>query len=175
MKKKTIQIVVIVFFVLLFAVSCLSEPIRESVFDPSIPESNSSKILFWLDITTYNGIDIHESWAPGNDIPLVTIPAGNTVIGFTAYFSRDYGNLVEYYTINDCEFKFNFEGGKEYTVRWFLEKKPKKFLSPQEYLYYIRIYGKLPKNLKGYKNNSDLTGNDLLASILLFDTEQFKK
>jgi len=54
-----------------------------------------------------------------------------------------------------------------------LEKKPKKFLQPQEYNYYVRIYGKLPRDRKG-KNTNDLKDSDILASILIFDTEDFK-
>jgi len=160
--------------VLFLLSSCFSSgKVVETTFDSSRPESASSKVLFWLDITTYNGIDIHKAWGVEKNIPLVTIPPGEAAFSFNAYFSRDYGRVVERYTISDCLFKYNFESGKEYTVRRYLEKKPKKFLQPQEYNYYVRIYGKLPRDRKG-KNTKDLKDSDILASILIFDTEDFK-
>ena len=174
MKFKNVHFAIIAFFMLFALSSCLSSgKVVETVFDPSIPESRSAKILFWLDVETYNGIDVREAWGKNNDIPLVTIPEGEAQFTFTAYFSRDYGRTVHNYTIRDCDFRYKFEGGKEYTVKWFLEKKPKKFLEVQEYKYYIQIYGRLPKDLEGYAY-SDLKESDLLIQIYIFDSEDYK-
>ena len=174
MKVKKLLYPMLAAAMLLALSSCVSSgKVVETVFDPSVPESRSAKILFWLDVETYNGIDVREAWGKDNNIPLVTIPQGEAAFTFTAYFARDYGRTIYRYTISDCDFRYKFEGGREYTVRWFLEKKPKKFLAVQEYNYYIQIYGRLPKDLQD-SNYSDLKESDLLTQIFIFDTEDYK-
>ena len=176
MKKRCILFILPALGLSLLLASCFSSgKVVETTFDPSRPASLSSTVLFWLDIQTYNNIDVREAWGKENDTPLVTLPDGEAEFTFNAYFSRDYGRVIEHYTINDCKFSFKFEGGKDYTVRWFLDKKPKKFLQPQEYEYYVRIYGKLPRDMKGWSSNSDLKEDDLIVSLFMFDTEDFKK
>ena len=176
MKKKGLLSALMVIGLSVFLASCFSMgKVVETTFDPSIPESSSAKVLFWLDVQTYNGIDIRKAWAEkNNDIALVSLPSGESAFTFNAYFTRDYGRLIESYTINDCEFRYKFESGQEYIVRWFLEKEPKKFLQPQEYKYYVQIYNKLPGNMRSY-NSSDFKDSDLLASFHIFDTLDFKK
>jgi len=163
------------FGIICFQASCASEKVIKTVFDPARPASQTAKVLFWLDVHTYNGIDIHDTWGRAKDnIPLVTIPSGEAAFTFSAFFSRETEDAIEQYTINECPFKYKFEGGKEYTVRWFLEKKPKERFEIQEYRYYVKIYGRLPRNLKGY-NSSELNESNLLTSIFIFDTEDYKK
>jgi hypothetical protein len=85
----------------------------------------------------------------------------NTYYNNNVVSTRDIGGSK-----NDCQFKYNFEGGNEYTVRGFLEKKTKKLFEAQEYKYYIKIYGRLPKNLRGF-NSGELKETALLFLFLI--------
>ena len=166
MKRKMFLFAAILVCCLLASACISSEKVIETVFDPSHPEAHSAKVMIGLDVTTYNGIDIRKAWEVEKGIALVTLPPGEAAFTFNAYFIRDYGRLIERYTINDCAFKYNFESGKEYTVTRYLERKPKKFLQPQEYKYYVRIYGKLPAN-QTRPDIRSLKEEDILASIYI--------
>jgi hypothetical protein len=154
--------------------------------DPSIPEDQSSKILFWFDINSYNGIDIEEVFNTKRMLyikSLITIPPGTAEITFDSGYSRSYASRTVYYTIQDCIFQYNFEPGKKYFVSIGRELKSKGGLfKDAHYTYYALIYDYFPTVSKGritkreYKKlNKSLTPTSLLASLPIFETDIVEK
>ena len=112
--------------------SCLSfERVVKTVFDPSLPEAHSSKVLFWLDVTSYNGIDIHKAWGADKNIPLVTLPPGKRILCLTHIFPVIMAMLSitsPYTTVNS---NIIFKAAKNTRLCGLWKKNQKKYCSPK--------------------------------------------
>jgi len=198
-KKLYLFTVLVVCFSLLFS-SCFSllssmldedemvnhTRIVEWTFNESVPAEQTSKILFWFDIKTYNGIDISEVFKTKERVSIMSltnIPAGDAEFTFDSHFYRSRGRTTIHYTIRDCQFKYKFEPGKQYFVTRGYELKEKGgMFKDAQYTHYVRIYDYFPEftngriNSKQYKKlKTDLEAKDfnsrLIASIPIFDTD----
>jgi hypothetical protein len=128
--------------------------------DETIPIEETALVRFMIDMKKFNGINVSKTWyITSARVPHVQIPAGQADLIFYAYFSRK--NTV--YTVRNVEMSYFFEPGKSYTVKWDLEKKPRKFGKPQEYIYGINIFDGIVKKPNKKKR---------IDYIPLFDTEE---
>jgi len=203
MNRKILFTILIICFSFLFS-SCFSlffarqaeksvvnhTKIVEWTFDQSTPGQQTSRILLWFDIKTYNGIDISEVFSTNQLFhikSLINVPAGDAEFIFDSGFVRVYNSSTVFYTVKDCHFRYNFEPGKEYYVTQAAELKEKGgiFKDPQ-YTYYVRIYDYFPVfsngriNKKQYKKlKNDTESEDfksrLIASIPIFETDNLTR
>jgi hypothetical protein len=113
LKKQVCYLIAIVSAVLLFF-SCFSTPPGKIVFDPDLPEEQSTVVIFdgTIKVLQFNGIDVKDAWYPKGESRknTVTLPAGYSAI--TLNYSFYMGSVYR----NNLELRFNFEPEKEYAV-----------------------------------------------------------
>jgi hypothetical protein len=105
------------------------------VYDESLPPEKSALVVFsdTIYVMEYNGISVEEAWYPKKKyrINKVTLPAGEASILFNLSAVVNQGNYAVSIAQDDLELRFDFEGGKEYTVAMYT--KSLGFLKDTEY------------------------------------------
>jgi hypothetical protein len=125
--KKTF-LVIVVTLVLALASSCAT-----TVWDETIPPEKSATSVFYLNVTSYNGIGVSK-WNS------VRIPAGEAVIGGDVTVSHAGVRIF----IPGMEFVCHLEAGKEYSVigaardgKWGVNLYEDKKLSTKSFVAFI--------------------------------------
>jgi len=124
MAGKLVRVILIAGLLVLIS-SCAST--KQLVIDESVPLERSAVVTFvskqlgWFNIQEYNGISIYanvypKDWVSSNDSVILTVPAGETSIGFHLYFTFSNQQSSTTYELKNQNLTWNYEAGKRYEI-----------------------------------------------------------
>jgi hypothetical protein len=122
MKNKTLLSTVIGILAVTFCITITScGTIQQYSWDSMLePEAAATIVTNNMhEITAYNGNDVTWTKKKGtSSSSVITIPAGDTELLFTAEHTERAGQSTTHYIVRNIPFQFNFEAGKKYFIEF---------------------------------------------------------